>query len=364
MVCFTTLFTFTGIANGIYPQEALTLGSDADVYSVVNQGGWDFSGAAFRLTFDGQYTSLYDFLSAQVDDFPEGQYPDTPLLEYAPGQFAGGTSQGGTCGSTGCGTLFAVSSSGEFQQIYDFPNGATSPRVGPGNFLAMAGGAVYGVTGDGPTAYDGGGAIYEISSDQTYSTVHIFKPSTEGTGPDGLTLGSDGRLYTSTFSGGANGTGTIVAYAPGALTVLHSFSGTTTDGWNPTSPPIQASDGSFYGTAANGGAYYNGAIYKLAFDPPLPAPVQLTLSSTSVEVGQSVQLSWLVANGSSVTMQQCYAFVQNNASGAGAWTGRRKGPLFRKCLRRIGNTSPNSYGYFPPMHSHVAGLNPASLHCM
>ena len=47
----------------------------------------------------------------------------------------------------------------------------------------------------------------------------------------------------------------------GALTTLHIFS--HTDGGNPGAPPIQASDGNFYGTTATGGSTGSGTIFKI-----------------------------------------------------------------------------------------------------
>ena len=71
-----------------------------------------------------------------------------------------------------------------------------------------------------------------------------------------LIQGIDGDLYGATYSGGANGYGT--------LTTLHSFA--MTDGAYPGSGLLQGFDGGLYGTTPDGGAFgtYNtGTIYKI-----------------------------------------------------------------------------------------------------
>ena len=93
---------------------------------------------------------------------------------------------------------------------------------------------------------------------QTFTTVANFH-FTNGSGPNaGLIQGTDGNFYGTTLLGGTNNNctdrcGTVFKItAKGTLTTLHSFDGT--DGSSPTGL-VQATDGNFYGTTANGGAY-------------------------------------------------------------------------------------------------------------
>jgi uncharacterized repeat protein (TIGR03803 family) len=91
---------------------------------------------------------------------------------------------------------------------------------------------------------------------QTYTVIHNFQGGTDGSEPAyGLTVGSDGTLYGSTFSGDA-GTGTIytLAYTGSgwALNTLYMFSGGS-DGAVPYAGVIFGPDGSLYGTTAFGG---------------------------------------------------------------------------------------------------------------
>src|SRR5262249_5850821 len=80
----------------------------------------------------------------------------------------------------------------------------------------------------------------------------------------GLTLGTDGNFYGTTAQGGAHGSGTIFNITPtGTLTVLYSFT-SGTDGSNPSAPPIQGTDGSWYGTTSLSGANGVGTVYKFS----------------------------------------------------------------------------------------------------
>ncbi len=153
--------------------------------------------------------------------------------------------------------------------------GLTEDRNHPGTF--------YGVAPQGG-AY-GQGTVFKLSTDGTaagthISTVHDFSAldansdNADGATPYAtLVQASDGDFYGTTLSGGASGNGTVFQYDPasGTLTPLHSFSpldgnADNTEGATPYAALIQASDGSFYGTATRGGAYGNGTVFQMSTD--------------------------------------------------------------------------------------------------
>src|SRR5207249_8265441 len=74
---------------------------------------------------------------------------------------------------------------------------------------------------------------------------------------------NDGSFYGTTYNGGTAGQGTVFKLdADGTLTMLHNFS--RSDGAGPWASLIQASDGSFYGTTRQGGGPYDdGTVFKM-----------------------------------------------------------------------------------------------------
>ncbi len=147
--------------------------------------------------------------------------------------------------------------------IYQFSSG-TNPNLPAGVMAQGQDGNFYGVTlsGGGPANQ---GAIYNISPGGVLTSLHDMAQS-DGTTCSGLTLGTDGNFYGTCHNGGANDYGTLFKVTPaGDLTVLHNFAaqGSTSDGCIPYAPPIQATNGDFYGTTAFCGANNYGTVYKL-----------------------------------------------------------------------------------------------------
>ena len=100
---------------------------------------------------------------------------------------------------------------------------------------------------------------------QSLTTLHSFSgyPSDGDSPYAGLVQASDGNLYGTTNTGGANGWGTVFKMTPsGTLTILYSFTGGSDEGV-PGTALIQAKDGNLYGTTAGGGASGNGTVFKI-----------------------------------------------------------------------------------------------------
>ena len=117
----------------------------------------------------------------------------------------------------------------------------------------------------------------------TVSVLHTFgipTSTSDGATPAGTPIqASDGNFYGTTAEGGAyvdcdprlgHGCGTVFKITPdGVESVLHSFD--ICDGANPNGSLIQASDGNFYGVTTRGGstcqeAYGSGAVFKITPD--------------------------------------------------------------------------------------------------
>src|SRR5215469_3840376 len=121
---FTTLYRFTGGADGANPFSALIQAGDGDFYGTTVTGGANGGGTIFRITQDGQLTPLYSFA--------EGDSAFAGLVQAADGNF-----YGRTVNTLGGATIFQLTSGGDFNAIYAFPSGTDdevhSVALTPGN---------------------------------------------------------------------------------------------------------------------------------------------------------------------------------------------------------------------------------------
>jgi len=271
---FATVYNFSGV-DGAGP-VGLTQGSDGNFYGITTAGGLSVWGTIFKFNPNGTLTTLYRFC-AQTG-CPDGAQPTGALIQGTDGSFYGVTESGGN-GATGGiygGTVFKITSSGTFTQLYRFCSLANCvdgarPQAGltrgiDGNF--------YGTTyyGGTPTCgINGCGSAFKITPNGNLTTLHSFCSQTgcaDGSVPDGpLVQATDGNFYGTTQGGGVGQFGTIFEISPaGNLTTLYSFclqGGGCTDGQYPQGVLYFATDGNFYGTTRQGGTNGDGTVYRL-----------------------------------------------------------------------------------------------------
>jgi uncharacterized repeat protein (TIGR03803 family) len=261
----TTLYSFARV-DGSSPSAGLTKGSDGNFYGLTTFGGAMDDGTVFKITHSGTLTSLHSFAGS------DGQFPFGTVIQGSDGNFYGTTIQGG---ASGAGTVFKMDTSGVVATVTTLHSFAGSDGAQPyGGLIQGSDGNFYGMTTTGGTASGGSGTVFMITPSGALTTLHTFAGS-DGAVPQGeLTHGSDGNFYGTTSQGGASfnaatftaGYGTIFKItSAGDLTMLHSFAGNPgNDGSLPYGGPIQASDGSFYGTTEGGGLSYAGVAYRIA----------------------------------------------------------------------------------------------------
>ena len=265
-----TVVTMTDVADGYFP--ALTQAPNGDFYGTNAIGGPEDAGTIFEVTPTGTLTTLHNF-STQGND---GSYPG-PLILASNGNFYGTTAAGGT---SGYGTIFEMTPQGKLHTVLTLDN----TNGGAANSLLQGrDGNFYGTT------YLGGlgnyGTVFKLTPGGTLTTLHGFD-STDGAGPyGGLVQGTDGNFYGVTLWGGdltcnaSTGCGTVYKVTPsGALTTLHNFE--ISDGLNPYTALIQATDGNFYGTTYYGGSDQQGTIFEIT-----PAGALTTLYSFGEDGG-------------------------------------------------------------------------------
>jgi uncharacterized repeat protein (TIGR03803 family) len=139
--------------------------------------------------------------------------------------------------------------------------GVIGPRP-PGVITQGRDGNLYSSTDTGGANSAGG--VFSVSPAGVLTTIYSFQTSDGNSCLSGVTLGNDGDLYGSCTFGGANNLGIVYKVTPGGtFTTLHAFSSAGGDGYEPAGPPVQASDGNFYGVTTMGGANTYGTVYKI-----------------------------------------------------------------------------------------------------
>ena len=237
----TVLHSFAG-SDGASPEAPLTLGPGGKYYGTTNTGGADNFGTVFSITPSGKFTSLHSFSGA------DGANPlGGGLTLGSDGALYGVTFFGGN-GTRG--TIFRITGSGTFTNLYDFDgtNGA-NPY---GTLLLAADGNMYGTTSGDVTF----GTVFKLTHAGVVTVLHSFNI---GDSPSaGLVQATDGKLYGTTFFGGTHGEGTIFSITTsGTFTTIYGFpSFDHVDGANPFGL-MQHTDGKFYGTTSQGGTSIN-----------------------------------------------------------------------------------------------------------
>ena len=191
---FVSLRSFTGDADGGFPNPQLTQAADGSLYGTTQYGGLNSAGTIFKITPGGAFSTVYAF----------GAKTDTN------GTFLDG----------------------------DTPNGG----------LLLADGLFYGTTQVGG-AYDGG-TIYSITPQGSLTVLYAFGGLTDTNGDllDGdfpnpaLAQGNDGSFYGTTVYGGTNDAGTVFKFTPGgSLTTLYTFGSVVDTNGNPTDGELPTS---------------------------------------------------------------------------------------------------------------------------
>jgi len=150
-----------------------------------------------------------------------------------------------------------------YTDLYNFDN---IHGADPQAILAQGrDGNLYGTTYNGGTK--GAGEVFQITPTGSLTVLHNFDGGINGGYPQsGLTLGTDGNFYGTTYYGGANNYyGTIFKITPrGSLTTLYSFTGGS-EGMQHMARTIQGTDGSFYGkTEGPNSLIPGGTVYKVS----------------------------------------------------------------------------------------------------
>ena len=141
-----TLHNFSWSAtDGANPLAVLIQGIDGDFYGDTTGGGTNGSGTVFRITPEGDLTTLCSMYFMGAFDGPIGG-----LVQATNGDFYGTTFFGGTntgCGPYGCGSIFKVTLAGSLTTVHsDYGFDGSYPRAG---LLQATNGTFYGTNSAG-----------------------------------------------------------------------------------------------------------------------------------------------------------------------------------------------------------------------
>ncbi len=207
-----------GKREGKFPYAAL-INFNGTLYGTTYNGGGNNRGTVFKIALSGSETVLHSFKGGTED----GANPYAGLINVN-GTLYGTTLQGGAnCNvSAGCGTVFAITSSGKQTVLHRFagpPGDGEEPYAG----LININGTLYGTTAEGGSGTGarcmvenqllGCGTVFAITTSGVETVLHSFK-GRDGVAPIAGLLNVNGTLYGTTIRGGANNEGTIFSLSP------------------------------------------------------------------------------------------------------------------------------------------------------
>jgi uncharacterized repeat protein (TIGR03803 family) len=255
-ITFANLYNFSN-TDGNQPLVGMIQGADGNLYGTTSLGGTSTNcppfggcGTVFKISPSGLFTNLHNFSGT------DGSMPQAPLIQGRDGYFYGVAIYGGTGGGFGNGTIFRVSSSGAFTNLWFFTSGTDGDH--PSSIVQGNDGYLYGVTIDGAANFDG--AAFKISTNGNLTPLATFDDTTNGRA---ILLSTDGYFYGTSPGAGPSGNGSVFRMSTaGVVTNLYFFTGGS-GGATPRAGLTQGNDGNFYGTTAVGGTFGSGTVFRI-----------------------------------------------------------------------------------------------------
>jgi uncharacterized repeat protein (TIGR03803 family) len=271
----TVLHTFDNIGgdDGSYPVDKLVFDATGNLYGTTVQGGKYGGGIVFELKKSGS-SFTYHLIHSFAVSASTAYYPYAGLVIDKNGYLYGTTYYGGVVWNAGAVyQMREVSGVWIFSVIYNLLG--DSLGQGPyGDLGADSDGNLYGTTNTGGSLNLGETFKLTLGKNNSWteSVIHSFQgyPKKDGAYPyyAGVTVDADGNVYGSTYQGGSSAGnnlnyGTVYKLAASTYkeTLLWSF-GTSGDGYYPEHEPILVK-GKLYGTTYAGGAHGQGVVYEV-----------------------------------------------------------------------------------------------------
>lgn len=206
----TVVYNFAGgAADGEYPHAPLT-NVGGTLYGTTVGGGSGLCaggcGTVFSVTTSGKENVLHSFTGGS-----DGKLPMSSLVNVK-GKLYGTTSGGGTSSE---GTVFSITRSGAEAVAHNF--GQDGDGIQPEAGLIAVGATLYGTTywgGDGTQCSGGCGTVFAITTSGNESVLYSFAGQPDGANPQASLLNVNGTLYGTSLIGGTSNDGTVFSLTP------------------------------------------------------------------------------------------------------------------------------------------------------
>lgn len=192
----TVMYQFVGCgSNGCNPAAGLVQAKDGNYYGTTESGGASAEGEVFKLTPKGVLSVLHSFNTAKDN----GAYPQLALTLGTDGNLWG---IGTDCISGGCGQadIFKITTKGVFTDVYNFPElGGNNNSAPVSPLLLSTNGTFYSTTEEGGTSSSG--TFFSLVDGQT-----AFALAQQSSGKVGAKIGILGQGFSSSSVVKFNGT--------------------------------------------------------------------------------------------------------------------------------------------------------------
>lgn len=254
---FHTVYSFVN-ATGANPWGRMCVANNGAMYGCSDMGGFGDSCVCFRYDINtGTYTNIFNL----YQNTALGWEAESGMMNGIDGNLYGTCALGG---ANGGGALFKIDiSTDTYTDIFDFSTvNGSMPYAG---LIQLSDGNLYGTTYSGGANNDG--VIFSFNpTTSVYTKLYVFDGANGGNPQLGsLMQGADGKLYGMTPNGGTNADGVIFSFdlTTGNYTNLYNFD--FTHGSTPYGGLVQAANGTIYGMTSAGGSNSQGVLFS--FNP-------------------------------------------------------------------------------------------------
>ncbi len=252
---FHTVYNFIN-ASGAMPVGRMCLAGNGSLYGCTELGGFGDSCVSFRYDIvSGTYTNIHDLFANTL----LGWESWSGMMLASDGKMYGTCAAGG---QNGGGVIFKIDpANDQYYDIFDFDNvNGGNPY---GGLTQFPDGKLYGTTFNGGA--NGDGVIFSFDpATSVYTKLYVFD-GVGGAHPKfgDVMQGTDGKIYGMTSMGGASNNGIVYSFdlSTGTFTDIHDFDGL--QGSGPVGGLVQAANGMIYGMTPYGGSFSQGVVFSI-----------------------------------------------------------------------------------------------------